>query len=256
MRLRPDRCRDVGLPAPGDRARHRHARQADGQRPPGRRGHHAARPGASGSRRKASSSAPSAATRSRWPPRWPCSRSSTTSGSSRTPREVGEYLARPAARGRLTACRRSARSARSAWRSASRSSAGHDGARPRRRQGDRRSHAPARRPDRHDRPPRQHAQDPPAARVQARTRRPTGRSAVGRPRRCAPRDTTGRTHRCQTGARAIVHRAVVQLPAQNCVSSRAIERCVRPKHASRLPRQLRTADFSRWCSTGTRPSGS
>ena len=32
------------LPAAGHRARHRHARQADGQRPPGRRGHHPPRP--------------------------------------------------------------------------------------------------------------------------------------------------------------------------------------------------------------------
>ena len=64
-RPRPHRRRDVVVPAARDRARHRHARQADGQRPPGRRGHHPARDRRHGSPTRPCSSARSAATRSR-----------------------------------------------------------------------------------------------------------------------------------------------------------------------------------------------
>ena len=60
---------------------------------------------------------------------------------------------------------------------------GNDRARSSDDEGGRRGHAPERRPDRHDWPPQQHAQDPPAARVPALTRGP----ARGQPRRGAPR---------------------------------------------------------------------
>ena len=58
---------------------HRHARQADGQRPPGRGGHHPARDRRRPSPTRPSSSARSAATPWPWPRRWRSSTSSRTS---------------------------------------------------------------------------------------------------------------------------------------------------------------------------------
>ena len=83
VRLRPH-GRAVGLHALGRDPRHRHPRQADGQRPPDRRGRH---PGEIVDRfgRRRRSSRPSAATRSPAPRPWRSSTSSMTRAWSPTP---------------------------------------------------------------------------------------------------------------------------------------------------------------------------
>ena len=123
--------RPVVVPAPGPDPGHRHDRQADGQRPPGRGGHHATRDRRGVRGRDRLLQHVRRATRWPWPPPSRSSTSSTTSGSSSARRRRPVARSRTPSPRRRAATRASSTSAAWAWRSASNAWTGRPRARSR-----------------------------------------------------------------------------------------------------------------------------